>query len=87
MSLLETEHALNEMDVRHGHRRLYDPETFRSDVLQAGLRITVFGGYWLKPVSNAQIQESWSPGMLEAFMALGERYPDTAAEIYVIATA
>jgi len=25
--------------------------------------------------------------MLEAFMQLGERYPDIAAEVYVIATA
>jgi len=87
LSLLQTEHSLNEMDVHHGHRRVYDPETLRADVLGAGLRISVFGGYWLKPVSNAQIEAQWSAEMLEAFMALGERYPDTAAEIYVIATA
>ena len=46
----------------------------------------MFGGYWLKPLSNAQLDRDWTPEMLDAFMALGERYPDVAAEIYVVAT-
>ena len=86
MGLLGSEHELNETDLHHGHRRVYDPESFRSDVLGAGLRIKVFGGYWLKPLSNAQIDETFTPEMIQAFMRLGERYPDIAAEIYVIAT-
>lgn len=45
----------------------------------------MFGGYWLKPVSNGQIEENWTGKMVEAFMKLGERYPDIAAEIYIIA--
>jgi hypothetical protein len=45
----------------------------------------VFGGYWLKPLSNAQLEAHWTPEMLEAYMQVGERYPDIAAEIYVIA--
>jgi hypothetical protein len=47
--------------------------------------IQVFGGYWLKPLSNAQLEAHWTPEMLEAYMQVGERYPDIAAEIYVIA--
>lgn len=85
MGLLADEHELNETDIHHGHRRVYDPESFRQDFLAAGLKIRVFGGYWIKPVSNAQIEASWTPEMIRAFMALGERYPDIAAEIYVIA--
>jgi 2-polyprenyl-3-methyl-5-hydroxy-6-metoxy-1,4-benzoquinol methylase len=85
MGLLAEEHELNEQDRHHGHRRVYDPESFRRDFLTAGLRIEVFGGYWIKPLSNAQIDASWTPEMIRAFMALGERYPDVAAEIYVIA--
>jgi len=87
MGLLPFEEALNEADLRHGHRRVYNPETFRRDFLQAGLTIEIFGGYWLKPVSNAQIERDWSEQMLTAFMALGERYPDVAGEIYVVAAA
>ena len=52
----------------------------------AGYRIEIFGGYWIKPISNAQIDAQWSAEMLDAFMRLGERYPDIAAEIYVVAS-
>ena len=84
MGLLPSEDALNEADVHHGHRRVFSPESFRCAFYQAGLEIENFGGYWLKPISNRQIEESWSASMLKAFMRLGERYPDIAAEIYVI---
>lgn len=86
MGLLPREDAFNEMDVHHGHRRVFNPETFRSVFLQAGLKIDIFGGYWLKPLSNAQIEASWTPAMIDAFMALGERYPDIAGEIYIVAS-
>jgi 2-polyprenyl-3-methyl-5-hydroxy-6-metoxy-1,4-benzoquinol methylase len=86
MGLLNEEHELNDMDRHHGHRRVYDPESLRADFQRAGLNIDIFGGYWMKPLSNAQIEASWTPEMLEAFMVLGERYPDIAGEIYVVAT-
>lgn len=86
MGMLPSENALNEMDVHHGHRRVFDPESFRHCFLAAGLVVEVFGGYWLKPLSNRQIEETWTPQMLEAFMQLGERYPDVAGEIYVVAS-
>lgn len=85
MGLLPFEEAMNETDIHHGHRRIFNPETFRHVFLEAGLQIEVFGGYWLKPVSNRQIEETWSPEMLTAFMQLGERYPDIAGEIYIVA--
>jgi len=85
MGILPQEDALNEMDKHHGHRRVFNPESFRNSFYQAGLRIEVFGGYWLKPISNKQIEENWTPEMLEAFMQLGERYPDIAGEIYAVA--
>jgi 2-polyprenyl-3-methyl-5-hydroxy-6-metoxy-1,4-benzoquinol methylase len=85
MGLLPFEESLNEADIHHGHRRVFNPETFRDCFREAGFAIEIFGGYWLKPVSNKQIESSWSPEMLDAFMKLGERYPDVAGEIYVIA--
>ncbi len=86
MGLLSEEHALNDTDRHHGHRRIYDPESFRLEFTRAGLRILAAGGYWLKPLSNAQIDSSWTRGMLDAFMKLGEYYPDIAAEIYIVAS-
>lgn len=85
MGLLRTESELNEMDIHHGHRRVYNPASFRALFMQAGLNIEVLGGYWLKPISNKQIESQWTPAMVDSFMRLGERYPDIAAEIYVVA--
>ena len=85
MGLIDREEAMSEADIHHGHKRIYNPELFRQHFLMAGYKITMFGGYWLKPLSDKQLEESWSNDMLRAFMALGERYPDIAAEIYVIA--
>jgi 2-polyprenyl-3-methyl-5-hydroxy-6-metoxy-1,4-benzoquinol methylase len=86
MGLLPHEAALNEADLAHGHRRVFDPESFRACFNDTALSIEVFGGYWLKPLSNPQIEATWSPEMVDAFMRLGERYPDIAAEIYVVAS-
>jgi 2-polyprenyl-3-methyl-5-hydroxy-6-metoxy-1,4-benzoquinol methylase len=86
MRILREEDTLNELDLHHGHRRVFNPETFRNSVTRAGLKVEIFGGYWMKPVSNAQIEASWTSEMIEAFMVLGERYPDIAGEIYVVAS-
>ena len=86
MGILPEEDTLNEMDYHHGHRRVFNPESFRNAFKRAGLKIEIFGGYWMKPVSNAQIEASWTQEMVDGFMVLGERYPDIAGEIYVIAS-
>jgi 2-polyprenyl-3-methyl-5-hydroxy-6-metoxy-1,4-benzoquinol methylase len=86
MGLLSREDALNELDLHHGHRRVFNPESFRSVFIQAGLHVDVFGGYYLKPISNDQIKSQWTPAMIDAFMQMGERYPDIAGEIYLLAS-
>jgi len=86
MGLLKHEKELNDNDLYHGHRRVYDPESFRADFITAGLKIEHFGGYWIKPLSTRQIEETWTQEMVDAFMLLGESYPDIAAEIYIIAS-
>jgi 2-polyprenyl-3-methyl-5-hydroxy-6-metoxy-1,4-benzoquinol methylase len=85
MGLLKHEKELNENDLYHGHRRVYDPESLRADFIAAGLKIEHFGGYWIKPLSNLQIEQSWAEEMVDAFMRLGEKYPDIAAELFVVA--
>ena len=85
MGLLTHEKQLNAMDIHHGHRRGFDIEEFRQVFIEAGLNIQTLGGYWLKPVSSAQIEETWNEAMLQAYMVLGEKYPEIAAEIYVVA--
>jgi len=85
MNLLPAEHSLNALDRHHGHRRVYDPESFRREFRAAGLAIEVFGGYWIKPAANAHLEAHWTREMIDAAMVVGERYPDIAGEIYVVA--
>jgi 2-polyprenyl-3-methyl-5-hydroxy-6-metoxy-1,4-benzoquinol methylase len=85
MGLLESEASLNESDLQHGHRRVFSPQELKSTFIEAGLLIQLFGGYWLKPLSNQQIQSNWTQSMIDAFMILGERYPEISGEIYVVA--
>ena len=66
MGLLPKVDALNEMDLRHGHRRVFDPDRFRDIFRQAGLGIEIFGGYWLKPLANSQLENQWTPPMIDA---------------------
>jgi 2-polyprenyl-3-methyl-5-hydroxy-6-metoxy-1,4-benzoquinol methylase len=86
MGMLEVEDALTPADMRGGHRRVSSPESFRGQFVAAGLKVEHSGGYWIKPLSNAQTDEWFTDEMIEAFLALGERYPDIAAEIYVVAS-
>ncbi len=85
LGMLSFEEQLNESDIHHGHRRVYTPETYRRDFIKAGLNIEIFGGYWLKPLSNSQIERDWDEKLLRGFMILGERYPDIAGEMYIVA--
>jgi 2-polyprenyl-3-methyl-5-hydroxy-6-metoxy-1,4-benzoquinol methylase len=85
MGLLPSEDALNELDVQHGHRRVYSPESLRRDFDDAKLTIDVFGGYFVKANSQAQLARISNAEMIKAFCVLGELYPDISAEIYVVA--
>ncbi len=85
MGLLDNIFARSEKDIHHGHMRIYTPETFYPEFTSIGFQIVSKGGYWLKPISDSQIEANWNEELLSAFMVLGEQYPDIAAEIYVIA--
>lgn len=85
MGLLPAANAFSERDRIQGKRRIFSRPEFAQLFLDAGLKIEFFGGYWLKPLSNRQIEEQWTPEMIAAFFALGERYPEVAAEMYLVA--
>jgi 2-polyprenyl-3-methyl-5-hydroxy-6-metoxy-1,4-benzoquinol methylase len=87
MGLLSAVNAFSERDQAQGKRRIFNREEFQRLFSGAGLNIEFFGGYWLKPVSNHQIEHQWTPEMIEAFFVLGERYPEIAAEMFIVARA
>jgi len=84
MGLLKSENSLNELDLLQGHRRVFSPSEFLSVFERAGLSVLERGGYWFKSVSNSQIEEYYSPSMVDATMKLGQLYPEIAAEIFVV---
>ena len=86
MGLLKSEDSMSGADIFHGHRRIYDLQGLQKEFDRAGLKIIDSGGYWLKPLSNAQIQAHWDSQMILAFMELGEIYPQIAGDIYVAAS-
>jgi 2-polyprenyl-3-methyl-5-hydroxy-6-metoxy-1,4-benzoquinol methylase len=86
MNLLKNVQELNEADSRHGHRRVYKPEEFREIFAQAGLKVLEFGGYWLKPLANIQIERWWSDEMVYAFCKLGRKYPEISGEMFIVAS-
>ncbi|SFG35412.1 Methyltransferase domain-containing protein [Lachnospiraceae bacterium C7] len=85
MGMLDSESQLNETDHLNGHRRVYNMELLRKDFIDAGFNIKASGGYWLKPLSNGQINQYWNDEMIQAFLQLGEKYPDISGEIYIVA--
>jgi len=84
MGLLADPHELNERDRRLGHRRVYDPDGLRGDLEQAGWTVELSGGVFLKVLTNAQIEEWFTPEMEQGFYRLGERFPQNSAEIYAV---
>jgi hypothetical protein len=86
MGLLKTVDQLNERDKMLGHYRVYSPELFKKHVTKAGLKIIYFGGTMIKPLTNEQIEKTWTKEMIQGFIELGDDYPELAGDIYIIAT-
>jgi len=84
MGMLPTEYSLNETDISIGHQRVYAWKTLRRDIKKAGLKIVKEGGLFFKPFSNQQMSDLLDENGIIAFNELGKKYPEIAAEIFVI---
>lgn len=85
MGLLSTPYSLNNQDILLGHRRVYDKAAMENLISMAPLSIKSFTGLMLKPISNRQIEESWSPDLIDAFFKLGFDFPEFCSEIIFVA--
>lgn len=85
MAILKNVYELNATDLNVGHRRVFDLKTLCEIFISAGFTIEKSGGYFLKPVSNSQIEETWTDEMVDAFLELGTDLPEVAGEIWVLA--
>jgi len=86
MGLLPDQFTLNQRDHELGHYRVYDLITLKEHAEAAGFRVEQSGGYFLKPISNGQIEKDWNESMIEGFFNVGKHFQNNCAEIYVICT-
>jgi 2-polyprenyl-3-methyl-5-hydroxy-6-metoxy-1,4-benzoquinol methylase len=91
MGLIETNNAVTEGELAHGHRRTYSLDTLEHDVRQAGLGIEARGGVFFKPFANFQFDlllkhRVIDQGYLDGCYALGMQYPELSASIYLVCT-
>lgn len=84
MGMLETVFQLNDTDKSIGHKRVYDKKSLQKDVSKSGLRVVREGGVFLKPFSNTQLEKMLNKNAINAFNEVGKKYPEIAAEIFVI---
>ncbi|MBU2530982.1 MAG: class I SAM-dependent methyltransferase [Elusimicrobia bacterium] len=76
-------HELNETDKRVGHRRVYDIELLKKDINASNLKIIKWGGVFLKPLSNNQMDQLDNK-VVDAFYSIGKNLPpELLTEIYV----
>jgi SAM-dependent methyltransferase len=86
MGLLPDQYTLNQRDNELGHYRVYDLVTLKEHAETAGFTVVQSGGYFLKPISNGQIEQDWDESMIEGFFKVGKHFQNNCAEIYVICT-
>lgn len=86
MGLLSEEHDFNETDKSVGHKRIYDLKSLTTEIKKSGMSIINTGGFMLKPLPNSKMQELIGHDLnsIDAYSKLGGKYPELAAEIYVV---
>jgi len=84
MGLLADSCELNARDQALGHRRVYTPATLRRDIEAAGLTLLHLEGVFFKPLTNQQMQDTWTDQMIEGFYQLGREFPEHAAELHAV---
>lgn len=83
MGILGDPTDLSDSDRFIGHRRVYRIEALAADMRAAGFEVVDWGGVFLKPLSNAQM-EGWSPELLAAFDRVGVEMPRACVQIWAL---
>jgi len=84
LGLLNSIYDLNENDIKIGHKRVYDFEKLEKDIINAGFKIIYKDAYWLKFLSNKQIEDYFDEKLINVYMELGSEFKENAAEIIAV---
>jgi trans-aconitate methyltransferase len=80
MGLQKDVHELNDMDVKIGHRRIYDGPMLEADLASAGFRVDLRLTTMCKPLPNA-ILAPLNDAQLEGLFDLGDELPEDQRSI------
>lgn len=83
---IDSPYDLNETDRKVGHVRVYDWNSLRKDIHDAGFQIREMGGILLKPLSSSQMEQHWAPDLIEAYFQLGKSFPLHCSELWAVCT-
>ncbi len=84
MGLLPATNALNEQDIRVGHRRVYSIPELEADLRAAGFTIEKLGGFMIKLVSQAQMK-LWPRTLLDGIFETSlEADPSLCSNLFAI---
>ena len=81
MGLLTSVDDFSEEDKRQGHRRVYTEERLRADLEASRLCVDELGTFFIKPLSNAQM-EQLDTQIADAFFAISRDLPGLGSMIY-----
>ena len=81
MGLLTSVDDFSEEDKRQGHRRVYTEERLRADLDASRLCVDELGTFFIKPLSNAQM-EQLDTQIADAFFAISRDLPGLGSMIY-----
>jgi 2-polyprenyl-3-methyl-5-hydroxy-6-metoxy-1,4-benzoquinol methylase len=90
MGLLESVYSLTENDIHHGHFRVYDWGLLEDQISEAGFQIIGKHGLSFKLFSDKQNismikQKIIGESQLKGLWSLGDKYPDLAGAIMIVA--
>lgn len=84
MKLLDNPFSFNSQDIQWGHKRIYSPFLLKDHIQKSNLSLLSFSGLMIKPLSNRQIEEQWSEELIDAFLELGDDFPELCSEIFAV---
>jgi len=81
LGILSEHDGLSDEDRRQGHRRVYTEEKLRTDFESANLQILEMGTFFIKPLSNPQM-EQLDTRIADAFFNISHDLPGLGSMIY-----
>ena len=85
MGIIKKLNELTPQDINHGHRRVYNLDKITKEIEGAGLKINDIGTFFIKPLSNSQMEEL-DPKICDALYEVGKDIQGLGSMIFVSAS-